>query len=163
MANKRSNVRRVVVAVSETGSLQDLWRVVREHVDAAQAELVTVFVSDDRWRRAASLPFTREFSRVSGGSTDFTLTRAEQVDQEAVDEAQSRLRQLATEAQIQFAFEILAEHEARKFHDFVTSESDVLIAPSFFKRRPIFTELSRLKCRIVLVDTQDVTERQAGD
>jgi len=152
-----------MLAVTETSSLQDLWRVVKQHVDDAQAELVMVFVSDDRWRRAASLPFTREYSWVSGGSTDFTPTRAEQVDRETVDEAQSRLRQLAKEAQIQFAFEILAEHEARKFHEFVTSESDVLIAPSFFKRRPIFTELNRLKCRIVLVDTQDVTERPAGD
>ena len=163
MANNSSNVRRVMLAVTESGSLQDLWRVVKEHLVDKQAELVTVYVRDDRWRRAASLPFTREFSRVSGGSKDFTPTRAEQVDKDTVVETETRLKQLAIEEKIQFAFEILAEHEIRRFHEFVTSESDVLIVPAFLKRRPIFSELNRLKCRIVLVDTQDETAPPVDD
>lgn len=145
-----------MLAVTETSSLQDLWRAAMEHLTGEHAELITVFVRDDRWRRAASLPFTEEISRANGGSMNFTLQRAEQVDSDAVTRTQGRLQQLATEAEIQLAFEILAEHEAARIHEFVRSESDLLIAPSFFKGQPIYAELARLKCRILLVDAKDV-------
>lgn len=154
-----SNTRRVMLAVTETSSLHDLWRVATQHLAGGHAELITVFVRDDRWRRAASLEFTEEISRASGGSVSFTLQRAEEVDRDAVVRTQGRLQQLATEAEIQLAFEILAEHEAMRFHEFVRSESDLLIVPSFFKGRPFYSELARLKCRILLVDAKDFTTK----
>ena len=149
-------MRRVILAVTEASSLQVLWRAAMEHMAGEHAELITVFVRDDQWRRAASLPFTEEISRASGGSMNFTLQRAEEVDKEAVMRTQGRLQQLATDSKIQLVFEILAQHEAPRMHEFVKSESDVIIAPAFFKRQPIYAELARLKCRILLVDAKDI-------
>jgi len=156
MTKGTSNTRRVMLAVTEVSSLQVLWRTAMEHMSGEGAELVTVFVRDDRWRRAASLPFTEEVSRACGGSMNFTPKRAEEVDRDAVMRTRGRLQQLATDSQIQSAFEVLAEHEATKFHEFVRSESDLLIAPSFFKRRPFYSELARLKCRILLIDAKNM-------
>jgi leucyl aminopeptidase (aminopeptidase T) len=153
--NSPSNKRRVFLAITETSPLSELWRAVTEHLGDAQAELVTVFVSDDRWRRAASLPFTREISGVSGSSENFTLQRAEQIDKDAVASAQCEIRQLAAEAELQVAFEFLSEHDAAQIHELVKVEQDVLIAPSFFRSRPIYAELTRLRCRILLVDSED--------
>jgi hypothetical protein len=157
MTKDTSNTRRVVLAVTEAGSLQVLWRTAMEQMSRERAELITVFVRDDRWRRAASLPFTEEVSRASGGSMNFTPERAEEVDRDVVIRTQGRLQQLATDSEIQLAFEILAEHEATRIHDLVRSKSDLLIAPSFFKGRPLYRELARLKCRILLVDAKDST------
>ena len=162
MTKNTSSTRRVMLAVTETSSLHDLWRAAMEQMAGEHVELITVFVRDDRWRRAASLPFTEEISRAGGGSMNFTPRRAEQVDRDAVMRTQGRLQQLATDAEIQLAFEILAEHEATRIHEFVRSESDLLIAPSFLKGQPFYSELARLKCRIMLVDTKDVTT-EPGD
>jgi hypothetical protein len=144
-----------MLAVTEASSLQALWRTAMEQMSGERTELITVFVRDDRWRRAASLPFTEEVNRSSGGSMKFTLQRAEEVDRDAVMRTQVRLQQLATDSEIQLAFEILAEHEATRIHELVRSESDLLIAPSYFKGRPFYSELARLKCRILLVDAKD--------
>ena len=157
MTSEKSDVRRVMLALWETSSLQDLWQAALQHISDAPAELLTVFVTDDRWRRAASLPFTREVSRFGGGTSDFTLMRAEQLDKEAVTKAEDRLRELATESSIEFSFTVLGEHEAPKLGELINSESDVLIASAVLKRRPIYAEIARLKCRILLVDTQDDT------
>ena len=156
MTKDTSNTRRVMLAVTEASSLQVLWRTAMEHMTGEHAELITVFVRDDRWRRAASLPFTEEISRASGGSMNFTLQRAEEVDREAVMRTHGRLQKLATDSKVQLVFEILAEHEATRIHEFVRSESDLIIAPAFFKGQPIYAELVRLKCRILLVDAKDV-------
>lgn len=155
MTSDRTDVRRVMLALWETGSLQDLWHAALQHISSGPVELVTVFVTDDRWRRAASLPFTREVSRFGGGTRDFTRGRAEQLDKEAVEQAEGRLKELATAARIQFSFTVLGEHEAPKIGELVTSESDVLIASAVLKRRPIYAEIARLNCRILLVETQD--------
>ena len=155
MTKDTSNTRRVMLAVTEASSLQVLWRAAMEHMTGERAELITVFVRDDRWRRAASLPFTEEVSRASGGSMNFTLQRAEEVDRDAVMRTRGRLQQFATDSEIQLAFEILAEHEATRIHDFVRSESDLLIAPSFFKGRPFYSELAQLKCRLLLVGAKN--------
>lgn len=160
MTSDRTDVRRVMLALWETSSLQDLWRAALQHISDTPVELVTVFVTDDRWRRAASLPFTREVSRFGGGTRDFTLVRAEQVDKEAATQAEDQLRELATAARIQFSFTVLGEHEAPKIGEFVTRESDVLIASAVLKRRPIYAEIARLKCQILLVDTEDDTTPQ---
>lgn len=157
MTKNTSNTRRVMLAFNETSALHDLWRAAMEQLAGEHTELITVFVRDDRWRRAASLPFTEEVSRASGSSTNFTLQRAEEVYRDAVTRTQGRLRQLAKDFEIQLAFEILAEHEASRIHEFIRPESDLIIAPSFFEGRPFYSELARLKCEILLVDAEDVT------
>ncbi|MDH3304707.1 MAG: hypothetical protein OEM50_11435 [Gammaproteobacteria bacterium] len=151
MTSKRADVRRIMLALSDASSLPDLWRAATEHLADQEAELVTVFFNDDRWRRAASLPFTREILRISGGSTEFTRTRAEKLDREIIAAVQRRSQQFATEAKVRFVFEILSEQEIIKIHELLSSESDILIAPISFQGRPIYNEIARLKCQIRFV------------
>ena len=163
MTKDTSNTRRIMLALTEANSLPVYWRAVMEHMADAPSELVTVFIRDDRWRRAASLPFTKEISRASGSSIKFTPQRAEDVDRESVQHAQQQVQRLAMESKIQLVFEILAEHETKRFHEFVRSEADLLIAPSFFEKRPFFSELAQLKCRILLIDAKDMTTDPKDD
>ena len=157
MTRDTSSTHRVMLAITDASSLQAVWRTAMESLASEGAELITVFVHDDRWRRAASLPFTEEISRASGSSMNFTLQRTEEVHRDVLVSTRGRLKKLAADSQIQFAFEILTEHEATRIHEFVRSESDLLIAPSFLKGRPFYGELARLKCRILLVDANNVT------
>lgn len=157
---KKSDKRRVLLAITESSSLTELWRVVKEHAAGGRTELITVFVSDDRWHRAASLPFTREVSRVGGGSENFTPQRAQQINEDTVGRKQRELEELASEAELSFAFEVLPEHDAAKLGEWVSVEHDVLIAPSFLKSRPIYAELTRLKCRILFVEDEQVDKQE---
>lgn len=147
--------RRILLAITESSSLPELWRVVTENLQSGTVELITLFVSDDRWHRAASLPFTREVSRVGGGSENFTPQRAQQIDEDAVGQKRRELNDLASEADLKYVFEVLPERDAAKLQEFVIFEQDVLIAPSFLKNRPIYAELTRLKCRILFVDGEE--------
>ena len=156
MARNETDVRRIMLAVTETSPIGELWQTVTQYSVDREAELITVFVCDDRWKRAASLPFTREISRVGGRSSDFTLTRAEQIHRDTITRTRSRLKELAAGSRIKFSFEIITEREPARIHEFVTSESDLLIVPSFLRQRPIYREITRLKCRILLVDTPEV-------
>jgi hypothetical protein len=65
-------IRRVMLAVTETSPLDKLWQSLIDNLAGSRAEVVTVFVSDDTWRRVASLPFAVEISRVSGARAAFT-------------------------------------------------------------------------------------------
>lgn len=158
MTRNQPESHRVLVAVTEANSVSDLLHEVTEHLADEAAELVLVFLSDDRWRRAASLPFTREVRRISGVSTNFTSTRAEQVDREAMDEIVSRLRQFATDARTRFAFETIPEQEIVRIHELLISEADVLVAPSSLRDRPMYKEITRLKCRIRFVEPSRAAE-----
>lgn len=155
MTQTKSEFRRIMLAITESSSLNELWSAVEKHVANEPAELITLFFTDDRWHRAASLPFTREIARLGGGSADFTPQRADQVGEDAVQRARARLQQLAERAKIKLAFEMLKEHELTRLQEFVTSESDVLIAPAIFKGQPLYAELTRLKCRILLIDADN--------
>ena len=59
---------RIVIAVTETTRLPVLWKAAARRFGTLPVEVVTLFLEDDRWVRAASLPFTREISRLSGSS-----------------------------------------------------------------------------------------------
>ena len=158
---RASDKRRLLLAITETSSLSTLWRVVTQQAEGEQTELVTVFVCDDRWHRAASLPFTREVSRVGGGSANFTPQRAQQIKDDTVGRKRQELQKLASDAELSLEFEVLPEHDAQRLRDFVTFEQDVLIAPALLKERPIYAEITRLKCRILFVDDEpDERERQ---
>ena len=162
MTQRKSELRRIMLAITESSSLNELWSAVEDHLAIEPAELITLFFSDDRWRRAASLPFTREIARVGGSSSDFTPQRADQVGKDAVQRAQARLRQLADEAEVRLAFEMIDEHELTRLQELVISESDVLIAPAFFKGRPLYSELTRLNCRVLLIGSEDSTTEGEG-
>ncbi len=156
--SRPSEKRRILLAITEASPLPDLWRAVVDYLAGAHGELTTVFVSDDRWHRAASLPFTREVSKVSGDSEDFTRERARQIDEDTVGRTHRELEKLASEAELSFAFEVLPEHDASKLREIVSVQHDVLILPSFLKSRPIYAELTRLKCRVYYVETEEENE-----
>ena len=155
MQSERGSPRRALLVVTETSPVEKLWHALLEDLADAQAEVVAVFVSDDRWTRAASLPFTREISRLSGGSEVFTTRRAEQVVGDMVDRVQQRIRQLAEDRQMRLVFEILHVQEPQRIREFVRIEHDVLIAPSMLQFWPDFAELARPERRVVLVDDEE--------
>lgn len=155
MANEAREVKRVLLVITESSPVEKLWRAVIECIEGVPTEVMTVFVSDDRWRRAASLPFTREISRTSGAIADFTLRRAVRLDEETVADIRAKLGELAADRGLQFVFALLPEHEAARVREIVQVERDVLIAPSVLEGRPFFAELARLNRRILLVDVGD--------
>ena len=150
---RASDKRRVLLAITETSSLSTLWRVVTQQAEGEQTELVTVFVCDDRWHRAASLPFTREISRVSGSDEDFTRQRATAIHEDHAGRARERLSELAAEAKLQHSFAVLSQFEAGAVRQVVRVEQDVLIAPAVLEDWPVFAELARLNRRVLIVDS----------
>lgn len=155
MQNEQRSPRRAVLVVTETSPVDKLWRALLDQLADAQAEVVAVFVSDDRWIRAASLPFTREISRLSGGSEVFTPRRAAQVGGDLVERARQRILQLAADRQLRLVFEILNAQEPYRIREFVRIEHDVLIAPAVLQNWPEFADLARPERRVVLVDDED--------
>lgn len=158
--SRTSDKRRILLAITETSPLQALWRAVVESLAGSHGELTTVFVSDDRWHRAASLPFTREVSKVSGDSENFTRERAQQIDEDTVGRTHRELEKLASEAELPLEFAVLPEHDASKLREIVSVQHDVLVLPSILKSRPIYAELTRLKCRVYYVDTEETTDTE---
>ena len=150
-----NDLRRILLAVTETSPLTRLWGVVAEHLVDTPGELITLFISDDRWHRAASLPFTREISRIGRTNVKFTSKRAEQIDKDVVDRTRLQLQRLADEAKLQFVFEVLRNHQTSQLHELVGVEHDVLIVPSHLRGWPVYAEFARLNCQILLVDTED--------
>ena len=150
-----TDLRRILLAVTETSPLTRLWGVVAEHLVGTPGELITIFISDDRWHRAASLPFTREISRIGRTNVKFTSKRAEQIDRDVVDRTRLQLQRLADEAELQFVFEVLRDHQTSQLHELVGVEHDVLIVPSHLRGWPVYAEFARLNCQILLVDTED--------
>lgn len=155
MQNEGNSRPRALLVVTETSPVDKLWHALLEHLADAQAEVIAVFVSDDRWSRAASLPFTREISRLSGGSEVFTARRARQVVGDRVERVHQQIRQLAEDRQMQLVFEILHVQEPYWIQEFVRIEHDVLIAPSVLQRWPDFADLARPERRVVLVDDEE--------
>ncbi len=150
---------RVVIAVTESSPLSALWRAAMDLMSESPAELLALYVDDDRWRRAASLSFTREISRVSGAVTDFTVQRAEQLNKEAITRTQRRIEKLAAKADLALAFEVLPESDQNRIKELVGAGQNVLIAPSFITTRPIYAHLTRLDCRILLIEATEEYQR----
>lgn len=146
---------RVVIAITESSPLSALWGAAMNLLSESPAELVALFVDDERWHRAASLSFTREISRIGGAEADFTLQRAEQVNEEAVARTRQRMEQLASNADLALAFEIMSESDQKRIQELVGTDQNVLIAPSFITSRPIYAQLTRLDCRIMLIEATD--------
>ncbi len=153
--NEGRDLLRILLAVTETSPVERLWQSLIDQVADAHAEVVTIIVSDDSWRRAASLPFTREISRISGVQAAFTRHRAEQVSADAAGRARQRLENLARDSKLELEFEVVSEDEDARIGTVVTVERDILIAPSVLEGKPLFTKLARLHRRVVLVEADD--------
>ena len=147
--------RRVLIAITDTAPLPDIWRATVAHLAGSSAQLVALIVTDDRWHRAASLSFTREISRLGGLSADFTPRRAQQVDRESVTQLQQQVRKLAADADLPLVLETLSEHDSARIEKLVGAERSVLIASSTITTKPIYAELTRLNCSVQLVDTRE--------
>lgn len=147
--------RRVVIAVTETSPLSELWREAMNLLSESPSELMALFMDDERWHRAASLPFTREISRVGGAVADFTAQRAEELNREAITRMQQRIEKLAEEAKLAFDFEVLPESDRKRIEELVGTAQNILIAPSFIKKRPIYAHLTRCDCRILLIESAE--------
>lgn len=143
---------RVVIAVTETSPVPPLWEAAMQLLRESPGELVALFVEEDHWHRAASLPFTREISRVGGATAEFTQQRAEQLHKEAITKARQLIQQLAQEADVSPDFTVMSESDAARIGEMVGSTSYVLVVPSFISKRPIFAQLTKLDCRILLVE-----------
>jgi len=146
---------RIVIAVTELTPVQQLWQEALQHLRETRADLFALFVADDRWYRAATLPFTREISRWSGMDVKFTVQRARQLHDEAVRRARQRMHDLAAEAKTQIVFEVLPESDQERIRELAAGPQNVLIVPSFIARRPLFAELQKLNCRIVLIEAEE--------
>jgi hypothetical protein len=158
MTDDNAGTARIVIAVTELAPLQKLWREALHHLGETRAELLTLFVADDQWHRAASLPFTREISRAGGVDVDFTLQRARQVHEESINRVKRRMQELAAEADLPLAFKVLPESDQQRIMEFIGGPQNVLIAPSFITRRPLFRELQKLDCRIVLIEVREMVD-----
>ena len=157
--SKADDKARIVLALTELTPVRLLWREVLQRKHESTAELLALFVADDRWHRAASLPFTREISRVSGMEENFTSGRARQVHEEAIHRTQRRMQELASEANLVLMFEVLPESGPQRIRDLVAGSQDILIAPSFISRRPFFAELQKLGCRIELIEVNEEADQ----
>ena len=143
---------RILIAVTESSPVGRLWRAALE-LSGGDTEVVALFVSDDRWRRAASLPFTREISKLGGSDVDFTRQRAEELYRETVARIHRRIEQLAAEADLALAFEELSEQDDTRLQELAAGARSIVIAPTIIRRQPIYASLSRLDCRIELIET----------
>lgn len=145
---------RVLIAVTETCSLTELWRTVTQTVNGSRAEVVALFLHDERWHRAASLPFTREISRVGGTAADFTAQRAEQILADTVSRLQRQMQQLAAEANLPVAFEVLPESDQARLKTVIGKDENkcVLIAPSVLTHHPLLAGLIQSNLRVVIVE-----------
>ena len=142
---------RIVIAVTEHAPVQQMWGEALQFLEESRAELHALFVEDQRWHRAASLPFTREISRVSGMNVDFTIQRAIEVHKEAIDRTQKQLQQLAAESDHELAFEVLPESDRGRIRDLVADVQCVVIAPALADQ-PVFNELQKLGCHVLLIE-----------
>ena len=152
---------RVVIAVTETTPVPRLWEAALRLLHGSPADLVALYVEDDRWHRAASLPFTREILRSGGVPVEFTRQRAEQVSKERAARIQDLIKELAAESNLEPAFEVLSESDAGRLREFIEGYENILVAPSFISTRPIFAMFSEMDCRIELVDADEEDEPPA--
>lgn len=145
---------RILVAVTEATPVQALWRAVQSRRSGA-CDVIALVVADDRWQRAASLPFTREIPRLGGAGANFTRQRADELRREAVSRLRQRMAALAAGTDVVLAFEELSEGDAGRLEELAADERSILIASALITREPIYARIARLKCRVELVETDD--------
>lgn len=144
-------VERIVIAVTAVTPVQRLWQEALQLLAEYRGELHALFLEDTQWLRAASLPFTREISRVSGIDAEFTVQRARDIHDVAVRRVQRELKQLAGEQRRELAFEVLPETDVQRMRDLAAGAGCIVIAPEALARHAGFAELQKLGCRLILI------------
>ena len=152
-----TNLARILIAVTETSPLLELWHAVLER-RAGNTEVIVLHVTDDRWHRAASLPFTREVSKIGGTVADFTRQRAEELRRDSVARLRASVRQLAADTNLVPAIVEFSDQNRKQLDELTAGSQSVLIASTLITREPIYAEISRLGCRIELIDSQEETD-----
>ena len=153
--NQNDDKCRIVIAVTETTEVPRLWRAALQNVGRSEAELLALYLIDNHWHRAASLPFTREISRIGGGDADFTVKRADQLSKEAQQRIEQIVRKLAEDSGLAYAFKAVSEIDPNLRAELVADYRTVLIASSVVSRRPIFTQLEQLNWHIELIEATE--------
>ena len=143
---------RIVIAVIESRGIAALWQAAMRQLTHQPADVITLFIEDDRWTRAASLPFTRELPGVGGSPLAFTRERAQQLRQETARQARQRIEELAAESKRPVAFANLSASNAADLNELVGDRRSVLIAQQVITRQPVYTQFVALGCQIELVD-----------
>jgi len=151
---------RIVIAITESTRLPALWKAAARQFGTLPVEVITLFLEDDSWVRAASLPFTREISRLSGSSADFTLTRAKQISRAAAERARGLLQGFAAEANVSLVFEILSEADPQRIGRYASEHKHLLLLPSGLAERPEYVSLTQLACRVEIVDEKNAADRK---
>lgn len=153
--NDTARVERIVIAVTALSPVSRLWQEALQLLAHYQGELHALFLEDTQWLRAASLPFTREISRLSGVDVDFTVQRARDVHDEAVRRVRRELTQLAHEQRRDLAFEVLPETDRQRIRDLAAGAGCIVIAPAALAQHGEFEEIEQLGCRLILIRDQD--------
>lgn len=148
----RKQARRVVIALTETSPVAELWDAALHARSDAQDELAVVLFHDERWHRAASLAFTREFPVSGGADRDFTAQRAEQLLNDAAARLRETIEQLASHAGLSVAFQTWSERDQEQARSLLAGEISVVVGPSTLAEHPVLVELRRLERRLVLVE-----------
>lgn len=143
--------RRIVIALTETSPVPRLWHAAMARHAESPGDLLTLFLQDERWLRAASLPFTREFPRSGARSLAFTHERAREVSRETAKQAKRLIEQLADKAKTQVMFETLLEPDRGRLIELVGEYQSILIAHDAITSLPVYVHFVELGCHIELV------------
>lgn len=158
-----NDTRRIVIALTETSPVTILWRAAMAFREETSADLVTLFLQDERWLRAASLPFTREFPRSGARPTEFTHQRAREVGQEMAKQARRLIEQLADKAKAKVLFETLLEPDRGRLVELVGESRSILIAHDAITALPIYVHFVELGCQIELIGSSAEKDDEEDD
>jgi len=149
--------RRLLIALTEETPVGRLWQVVLEHMQDYPADVCALFVTDERWHQAASLPGTLEISRVSGAALEFTRERADQLCRAAADRVRRDIERMAAESRLRLTFDVFTELSPEKLRELLPGKRSLVIASSHLKLHAAYSVLESLQCHVILVDEQNST------
>lgn len=144
--------KRIVIAVMEPSEVRGLWQAAMQRWREHSSELMALYLNDDRWIRAASLPFTREISRIGGTAVDFTTARAERLSRDAIVSVERSISELAREASLPVPFRVLSDAESGQIIDIVGEGSTLVIASARLANQPLYSRIAKTDWRIELVE-----------
>ena len=144
----------VLVVITETSPVEALWRAALDRAREAGSDVNVLIVRDERWHRAASLPFTSEIPRLGGPRRKFTAERAEALVAEAIARLRRMAQALAAESRIECHYHVVTETVFPDLEGLVVGRHGILVASSELETLPIFEQARALRCEIVLVDRQ---------
>lgn len=150
--SRNEEIRRIVIAMTETSPLQALWDAALRARSETPADLVAVLLHDERWERAASLPFTREVRSVGGASEDFTRQRARQLLEDSVAAIRARVEQLAKQAGCDVAFQVLAESDEAQVRVLLQAGTTVVVSTGVLAEHPVISGLPRVGLELLVVE-----------